>query len=337
MDSSWLRPAAAGLEILPARAFIDPLRPVDLAIITHAHADHARPGHKQVIATAQTLAIMAARLGPDFAETKTVLDYGESLMLGDLRLGMAPAGHILGSAQIIMDYNDTRIIAAGDYKRAADPTCQPFQPVPCDIFITEATFGLPVFRQPDPLAEIARLLALRARFQGRAILVAAYALGKAQRLIALLRQAGWDETIYLHGAMLGPCRIYQEFGVDLGDLQLVTTDRKSLPADQLAGQFVLAPPSALGSSWARRLPDPVSCMASGWMQVRARARQSGIECPLVISDHADWPDLLATLDEVRPRQVWVTHGREDALLHACKQRGLDARALRLIGYGEDSA
>jgi len=277
---------------------------------------------------------MAARYGDDFAVIKTPLGYGETMQLGDVQIGMAPSGHILGSAQIILEHNQTRLIAAGDYKRKADPTCAPFEIVACDIFITEATFGLPVFRHPDPQAEIKRLLKVAGLFPERSILIGAYALGKAQRVISLLRAAGYNAPVYLHGAMQNLCDLYQAHGVELGELRPASISERGKPSKELQGAIILAPPSAMHTSWARRLTDPLLVFASGWMQVRQRAKQRGVEFPLILSDHADWDDLLATIEEINPREVWVTHGREDALIHACQTRGISARALSLIGYDE---
>ena len=335
MDKSWIEIDSAGMHVVPAGAYVDPVRAVDTALITHGHADHARAGHRHVIATPETLAIMASRYGDNFAETTTALAYGDEMVIGNVKLGMAPAGHVLGSAQIILDYNQTRIIAAGDYKRKADPTCTAFEIVPCDIFITEATFGLPVFRHPEPADEIQKLLHARSLFPDRSIVIGAYALGKAQRVIALLRQAGWQEPIYLHGAIESLCDLYKNFGVDLGILKSATIGQRGVAQGYLKGQFVIAPPSALSAKWAQRLPDPMVVFASGWMQVRQRAKQRGVELPLILSDHADWQDLLRTIKEVSPKLVWVTHGREDALIHACQQMGIDAEALSLIGYDEE--
>ena len=330
----WVKIDRAGLSILPAAAHIDPLAKVQVALITHGHAGHARPGHHQVIATPETLAIMATRYGDDFAEIKPPLRYGEKLKLGDVHVGMAPSGHILGSAQIIVEYQNTRLIAAGDYKRKSDPTCAAFEIVPCDIFITEATFGLPVFRHPDPKAEIERLLKVKSLFPERSILIGAYALGKAQRVIALLRAAGYNAPIYIHGALQNLCNLYQEYGVELGELRPATSTNRGKPSQELEGAIIIAPPSAMNTVWARQLSDPLNVFASGWMQVRQRAKQRGVEFPLILSDHADWDDLLATIEAVNPGEVWVTHGREDALIHACQQRGISARALSLIGYDE---
>ena len=333
---NWVKKMAGGLSVLPADAMIDPTTPQPIALITHGHADHARSGHKHVIATPQTLDIMATRYGQNFAKTVTPLAFGETIELGEAHVSMAPAGHVLGSAQIIVDYNGQRLVAAGDYKRSPDPTCQPFEIVSCDVFITEATFALPVFRHPAPSIEINKLLQAKYLFPDRTILVGAYALGKAQRIIALLRKAGYNQPIYIHGALRKLCDLYERHGIELGPLLPASAGQAGTAQPDLIGQIVIAPPAAYASKWAQRLTDPLFAFASGWMQVRQRAKQKGVELPLILSDHADWPDLLHTLKEVGPKEVWITHGREDALLHACNKIGIKARALSLIGYEEAS-
>ena len=333
---NWVKTENSGLSVLPAKAMIDPVSPQPLALITHGHADHARAGHDHVIATPQTLDIMASRYGQNFAQSVTPLAYGEMLQLGQTQISMASAGHVLGSAQVIVDFQDQRLVAAGDYKRAPDPTCQPFEVVPCDVFITEATFALPVCRHPPPEAEIEKLLQAKYLFPDRTVLVGAYALGKAQRIIAMLRQAGYNQPIYIHGALQKLCELYERHGVELGPLRPASAGKAGQTQPELVGQIVIAPPSAFASKWAQRLTDPLFAFASGWMQVRQRAKQRGVELPIILSDHADWPDLLTTLSEIKPKEVWITHGREDALLHACAQLGITARALSLIGYEEAS-
>jgi putative mRNA 3-end processing factor len=224
-----------------------------------------------------------------------------------------------------------RVVASGDYKDRPDPTCAPFELVPCDVFITEATFGLPVFRHHDAEGEVAKLLRSVALFPDRAHLVGAYSLGKAQRVMAMLRGAGYDKPIYLHGAMEKITRYYQEHGIDLGQVELVRGAKKS----ELAGTITICPPSAMSDLWSRRFPDPVAAFASGWMRVRARARQHGITLPLVISDHADWNGLTETIAATGCSEVWVTHGQEDALVHWAKTKGLKARPLDIVGYGDE--
>jgi putative mRNA 3-end processing factor len=328
-----LVPTPAGLTCPPGDFTIDPLRPVDKALITHGHSDHARPGHGAVLATRETLDMMALRYGEGFAGATQAIGYGETIEIDGIAVTFQPAGHVLGSAQICVERGGMRIVASGDYKEAADPTCAPFTPIPCDVFITEATFGLPVFRHGDAADEVAKLLNSVAVFPERAHLIGAYALGKAQRVIALIRQAGYDKPIYLHGALETLCRYYVSRGIDLGELRPARDAMKA----ELAGAVALCPPSAVTELWARRFPDPVASFASGWMRVRARARQRGIELPLVISDHADWDGLTATIMATGAGEIWVTHGEEDALVHWCLMRGLKARPLRLVGYGEEEA
>ena len=328
-----LVPTPSGVCCKPGGFHIDPVRPVDRAIITHGHSDHARPGHGAVLATQETLDMMRLRYGENFAGTTQAISYGEQIKLGDVNVKLHPAGHVLGSAQIAVTGGKTRIIAAGDYKDAPDPTCAPFEIVPCDVFITEATFGLPVFRHGNAAGEISKLLASVTLFPERAHLVGAYSLGKAQRVIAMIRAAGFDAPIYLHGAMEKITRYYESRGIALGELRMAKGVKKS----DLAGTITLAPPSAITDIWTRRFPDPVAAFASGWMRVRARARQKGIELPLVISDHADWDGLCATIDATGASEIWVTHGEEEALVHWCKSKGLKARPLALVGYGDEDA
>jgi putative mRNA 3-end processing factor len=329
-----LCPTPAGLYSRAGGFHIDPTRPVDKALVTHGHSDHARPGHGAVLATPETLRIMAARYGEGFAGATQAARYGEAMRIGDATVRFEPAGHVLGSAQIVVEAGGLRIVASGDYKRRADPTCLPFVPVPCDIFITEATFALPVFRHPEPEAELAKLLASLAQFPERAHLVGAYSLGKAQRLIRMLRDAGYDRPVYLHGAMEKLSRLYEDLGVALGELAPATVAAGK--KGEFAGAVVICPPTEIAERWARRFPDPVPAFASGWMRIRQRAKQAGVELPLVLSDHADWDELTATIAELRPAEVWVTHGREEALVRWCALAGIPAKPLHMVGY-EDEA
>jgi len=311
-----------------AGAWIDPSRPKDRALVTHGHADHACGGHGEVFATPETLAIMGCRYG---TQQGHAVAYGEVARIGEVEVSFVPAGHVLGSAQIVLEHKGERVVVSGDYKRRPDPTCPPFQPVPCDIFITEATFGLPVFRHPATTDEIDKLLARLAANPDRCVLVGAYALGKAQRLIAEMRARGHHDPIYIHGALQRLCDLYVELGVELGELRPATGVKK----DELKGRIVLAPPSALNDRWSRRLPDPITAMASGWMRVRQRARQRLVEMPLIVSDHADWDELTTTIREAAPKEVWITHGREEALMHWCMTHQIKARELNLVGYEDE--
>jgi putative mRNA 3-end processing factor len=326
-----LLPTPAGLYCGLGGFHIDPTRPVDKAVITHGHSDHARPGHGSVLATPETLDLMGLRYGSNFAGTAQAARYGERLTVGGATVTFHPAGHVLGSAQVAVEHDGLRIVASGDYKDVADPTCARFELTKCDVFITEATFGLPVFRHGDPDGEIAKLLRSVALFPERAHLVGAYSLGKAQRVIALIRKAGYERPIYLHGALESITAYYQSRGVSLGELRAARDADKS----QRAGAIVLCPPSALNELWSRRFPDPVTAFASGWMRVRARGRQRGVALPLVISDHADWDGLTATIAATGAGEIWVTHGQEDALVHFSMTHGLKARPLALVGYGDE--
>ncbi|GAB5489516.1 MAG: ligase-associated DNA damage response exonuclease [Parasphingorhabdus sp.] len=304
------------------------MRPVENALVTHGHADHARGGHENVWATPETLAIMNLRYGTDLGNP---VPFGSGIEMGGVKISYHSAGHVLGSAQILMEYQGEKVVATGDYKRRHDPTCAPFEVLQCDIFITEATFGLPVFRHPPTSEEIAKLLEVKKGNPDRCVLVGAYALGKAQRVIGELREAGYNDPIYLHGALEKMCNLYSELGVQLGDIRPVL----ETPKEDMRGQIVLAPPSALNDRWSRRLPDPVTAMASGWMRVRQRARQRNVELPIIMSDHADWDELTQTIAEVAPSETWVTHGREDALVRWCELNQMKAKALSMIGREEE--
>ena len=313
--------------------YVDPVRPVPQAVVTHAHADHCRPGHGALLATPETVALARTRYGADAFGATQALAPGEPLRIGEVDLRLVPAGHVLGSAQVVVERGGARAVVSGDYKRHGDPTCAPFEPVACDLFVTEATFGLPVFRHPAPEGEVAKLLASLTAFPERAHAIGVYALGKAQRLILELRRAGWDRPIFLHGAIAKLCEVYETLGVGLGPLAPATGAEPAA----LRGEVVLAPPGALADVWARRLPDPVIGAASGWMRVRQRAKQRGVELALVISDHADWDGLTATIGETGAAEVWVTHGEAEGLVHWCGTQGIAARPLSLAGMGEEDA
>jgi len=329
--ASWLFPRPEGLYCAPGDFFIDPIRPVARAVVTHGHGDHARPNNAAVLATPETIGIMRVRYGEAAGGSLDALPYGEERRIGGVSLSLHPAGHILGSAQVQLTWQGSCAVISGDYKRAADPTCPPFELRRCDLFITEATFGLPVFRHENAAREARRLIASITANPDRSHLLGAYGLGKCQRMIVVLRQAGFDAPIYLHGALEQLCAFYRQQGFDLGPLGSIAGKSK----DALKGALVMCPPSELAGRWSRRLSDPLTAFASGWMRVRARARQRGVELPLVVSDHADWPELIDTITETGASEVWVTHGREDALVHALAMRGLTARALSLVGFEDE--
>lgn len=327
----WLYPTERGLFCEPGDFYIDPSRAVDRAVITHGHSDHARPGHDAVLATAETVAVMKERMGDSCATSFQPQPLRTPIQLNGVGVRLVPAGHILGSAQVVMDWNGQRAVVSGDYKRAADPTCEPFEIVPCDVFVTEATFALPVFHHEPAEREAARLLeSIRANPE-RTHLLGVYSLGKCQRMIKLLRLAGYDETIYLHGALVGVTALYESLGVALGPVSHVADAEKG----DLAGALVMGPPSAVADRWSRRFADPVTAFASGWMRVKGRVRQRGVELPLIVSDHADWTELLDTIAETGAEDVWVTHGRDDALVYQLDKMGRKARALSLVGFEDE--
>src|SRR5689334_11099797 len=243
-----LCPKPEGLYCAPGDFYIDPVRPVARAVITHGHADHARAGHGAVLATEATLDIMAERYGAGFAEARQAAAYGEAVDRDAVTVSLVPAGHVLGSAQIVLRWKGLTMVVSGDYKRRRDPTCSAFEPVPCDVFVSEATFGIPVFRHPPDSDEVAKLLKSVGQFPERTHLVGAYALGKAQRIIRLLREADYDKTIYVHGALESMNVLYGRFGVELGDVAPATTEKKK----GFEGAIVIAPPSAISDKWARR-------------------------------------------------------------------------------------
>ncbi len=328
-----LYPTPEGLYCPAGKFHIDPVRPVERALITHGHSDHARAGHDKVLATRQTLDIMRIRYGADFCRSEQPVRFGETVVIDGVSVSFHPAGHVLGSAQIAVEKDGTRIVTSGDYKRSIDPTCAAFEPVACDVFITEATFGLPVFHHPNPAEEMAKLLTSLRQFPERSHLIGAYALGKAQRVISLLRRSGYDRPIYIHGALSKLCAYYASEGIDLGELRPATDEDQK--TRDFRGEVIVGPPSAFNDRWARRFSDPLPVFASGWMMVRQRAKQRGVELPLVISDHCDWPELTATISELSPQQVWVTHGREEALVRWCELQNIAARPLHLVGYEDE--
>lgn len=331
----WMQIRPQGLFCVPANTFIDPHSPVENAIITHGHADHARPGHRRLIATPDTISIMQTRYPDDAPELVTALEYGEAIELsGNVKLRLVPAGHILGSAQVVLEHRGRRIVISGDYKRHDDPTCEPFDVVPCDTFVTEATFALPVFSHPPLEHEVGKLLRSLDAFPECTHLVGVYALGKCQRVMHALRSGGYEQPFYLHGAVIKLTQFYESKGMDFGPWHPVA-DYRGKARETFRGRVVLCPPGSLADRWSRSLPDPIPAMASGWMQIRARARQRRAEMPLIVSDHADWADLIRTCEETGAKHVWITHGRVDALQHELTKRGIAAKALDLVGREEE--
>ncbi len=318
------------LNIIPINVFIDPQYPVERAIITHAHADHAKPGHKKVLGTKETLEIMKIRYGKECAKEFQYLNYGQKISIDGVSITLFPAGHIIGSSQVLLEYKNHKIVITGDYKTMKDSTSSAFELIKCDTLVTEATFGLPIFKHPNPNTEITKVLESVETNNDTNHLIGVYALGKAQRIIKLLRENGFQDTIFIHGALKKICDYYQSTGINLGKLQTVTKDISSYKQ-----KIILAPPSALKDRWSRKFRNKILSQASGWMNIKQRVKQSLIEIPLVISDHSDWNELTKTISECGAENIWVTHGREEGLVHWCKTIGLNAKPLSLKGREEE--
>ena len=319
------------LHIIPINTHIDPYKPVENAIITHGHADHAKPGHKNVLATKETIEIMKIRYGENCAENFQELKLNQKLKIDDVSITFYPAGHILGSVQVLAEFKGEKINFTGDYKISKDKTCTQFQPVKCHSLVTEATFGLPIFQHPNENFEINKLLNSLQLFPERPHIIGVYALGKAQRVLSLLRQQGYDNEIFIHGSLEKLCNYYQKNGIFLGKVSKVNNTIKK----NYDGEIILAPPSAIKNVWSRKFDDPIISQASGWMSIKQRAKQSLVELPLIISDHADWNELTDTVKEVSPENVLVTHGREEALLSFLKKKGYNCGSLNLLGYEDE--
>ena len=318
-----------GLYCAAGGFYIDPWQPVEKALVTHAHADHARPGSAAYLCAAPGLGLLKRRL-PD--ATIEAIPYGERRAIGDVSVSFHPAGHILGSAQVRVEHRGEVGVVSGDYKRADDPTCAAFEPVACHTLITEATFALPVYTW-DPAADVVNEIVAwwsENRVEGRASVLFCYVLGKAQRILALLR-GRIDAPVRLHGAMEAATEAYREAGVEMAAAERIGEQERG---KALAGALVLAPLPARGTTWIRRLPHPSTAFASGLMRVRGVRRQRAFDRGFVLSDHADWPALLATIEETGATKVLATHGWSDALARYLAERGRETGTLRTAYEGE---
>jgi putative mRNA 3-end processing factor len=319
----------AGLYCRPGDFFIDPSRPVGRAVITHAHADHARAGCESYLATPACAVLIKARLGSDLRVQE--LPYGAPLDVNGVRLSLHPAGHILGSAQVRLERDGEVWVVTGDFKRHPDPTCTPFEPLRCHTLITESTFGLPVFSWPDPRDVVADINSwwLKNSEQGKPSILFAYSLGKAQRIAALV-DAG-SGPIFTHGAVEHMIEAYRRTGISLSLTRPVS---ESLQRRDFSGALVIAPPSAEGSPWMRRFPGAARALVSGWMQIRGNRRRRAVDRGFVLSDHADWKGLLDTIDDSGAENIRVTHGFEEEMVQFLREKGLAAQALRTVLDGE---
>jgi len=330
-----LTETSSGLWCASGRFHIDPWEPVDHAVITHAHGDHARPGSAAYLCSSSCEPLLRRRFGPEV--TIQSIPYGQSLTVGDVRISFHPAGHVLGSAQIRLEGADGVWVVAGDYKRAPDPTCAPFEPVPCDVFVTESTFGLPIYRWDSTemvIDDVASWWSTN-KEAGRTSVLFCYTIGKVQRVLAELMRVT-DRPVYVHGMMLGMIDTYRQSGVSMLPVEPVIerTGRGRSRAASFAGELVLAPLSARGTPWMRRLGDISDAFASGLMRVRGVRRQRGYDRGFVLSDHADWPALLQTIAETGASRVLATHGYAEPLARYLSEQGLESGVIRTAWEGE---
>ena len=309
--------------------FIDPWRPVPCAVITHGHGDHARRGMGRYHVVADGLPILQWRLGDQPYHAHA---YGEPFRLGDALVSLHSAGHVLGSAQVRIEVDGQVWVASGDYKRQPDPTCAPFEVVPCDTFITEATFGLPVYRWPDTREVVQEVVDWREECaaNGEVAILYCYALGKAQRVLAELLALD-PQPVWLHGAVDAGVQVYRQAGIPMvPTLAVAETDKHF----DYAGKLIIAPPSAAGSAWLRRFKRAQQGFASGWMRLRGNRRRGNYDRGFVLSDHADWPDLLRTVRETGASRVIATHGNTDALVRMLNESGIRTDVFS-TAYGQD--
>lgn len=319
-----------GLYCEAGHFYIDPWKPVDTALITHAHADHAYSGHKSYYATSISEGILRRRLGQGI--NLEGVKYGDKIKLGNTWVSFHSAGHVLGSAQVRVEHKDEVWVASGDYKRDLDPSCDPFEVVECDAFITEATFGLPIYHWDSGEVTAEQIYTWWQGDLTRPSLLFCYAFGKSQRVLAELTKFT-DKTVYLHGAVHTLTEIYRDAGIEMLPTVPVSQMEKSY---KFAGDLIIAPPSGHRSSWMKRFKRPQTAFASGWMAVRGNRRRRGYERGFVLSDHADWPGLLKTIEQTKAKKVYVTHGQNDVLARYLNEKmDLEAQPLDTLFEGEN--
>jgi len=328
ISGDMLRVDASGLWCERGGFYIDPWLPVPKALITHAHSDHARPGSEAYLCSSSCGPLLRERLGPNIA--METLRYGESQRIGEVSVSFHPAGHVLGSAQIRVEDKGERWVVSGDYKLDPDPTCTPFEPVPCHVFVTESTFGLPIYRwreQSEILVSIHDWWRLN-RQRGRCSVIFAYPLGKAQRLLAGLETAF---PVFCHGAVERINRVYRESGITLSETQNPLEAPRGYDWSQA---LVIAPPSAQGSPWMKRFGPYSTAFVSGWMRIRGTRRRRSIDRGFVLSDHADWPGLQRAIKETGAERILVTHGYRQPMVRWLREQGRQAAALETRFEGE---
>ena len=317
---------AEGLYCPAADVWIDPSRPVERALITHAHADHARAGSGEYWAVNQSEGVLRQRLGHEIK--LNAVTYGEILTIGKAKISFHSAGHVLGSAQIRIEVGKEVWLVTGDYKRCHDPSCTPFEIVKCDVIITESTFGLPIYRWKTGHEITKEIHQWWSEESEHPSLLFCYAFGKAQRVLAELKALGINDEILLHGAVETVTRHYREAGIEMAKTCPVSAIERKNP---LKGRLIIAPPSAYRSAWMKRFKEPQTAFASGWMTVRGARRRRGYERGFVLSDHADWPGLIQTIKESGAKRVYVTHGQDDVIARYLREvEGIEADSLKVL-------
>jgi putative mRNA 3-end processing factor len=326
-----LRETPQGLYCDAGDFYVDPWRPVPRAVVTHAHSDHARSGCGSYLAARSGAAILQMRLGPD--ARISLVDLGETQAIGAARVSLHPAGHITGAAQVRIEVAGEVCVVSGDYKLQDDPTCPPFEPIRCHTFVTESTFGLPIYRW-DPPADVFAGVNQWWRSnqsEGKTSVLFGYTVGKAQRLLASVDSS--IGPIFAHGAVINACRAYRACGVKLPPVHSVL---EAQPKFDWSQALVVAPPSALGTTWLRRFGDVSTGLASGWMRVRGIRRRRAVDRGFVLSDHVDWQDLMSAIAATEAEQIWVTHGYTSQVVRTLQSRGLDARTVATQFTGESA-
>jgi putative mRNA 3-end processing factor len=329
-EQALLRIDGRGLYCAAGDFHIDPWQPVKTALITHAHGDHAHQGNETYICSQDSRPLLRHRLGAE--EEINAVAYSHEFKLGDVKVSFHPAGHILGSSQIRVEYDGQVWVVSGDYKRAHDPTCKPFEVVKCDVFITEATFALPIYRWETGAETARQVLAWwnQNRKESRPSILYCYSLGKAQRLLAELAALDKTRDVYVHGAMIKLTQIYRDAGVEMLNTIPVSDEKKDF-----AGELILAPPSAHRSPWTKRFKGADQAFASGWMRVRGARRRRGYDRGFVLSDHGDWSELITTVRDTGARFVYPTHGYSDTLARYLNSNGIEAAPLQVTAYGDE--
>lgn len=331
MHPCYIKKTDKGIYCAKGQFFVDPWKHVPIALITHAHGDHAYFGSDLYYCSENCFNVLQHRLGP--GASIIAKPYGEKFKLGDAWVSFHPAGHILGSSQIRIELKGCVTVISGDYKREIDPTCTPFEVIECDEFLTESTFALPIYHWPNPNQVIEDIISWYRdnKNSGHSSILFCYSLGKAQRIQALLKDK-LENPILVHGAIASMNEVYEKNGVQLAQWKRV----QESDADKFTSSLILAPPSALGSTWLRKFNPSKTALASGWMTVRGTRRRRGYDTGFVISDHADWPSLIKTVQQTKAKKIWITHGIEDTLARYIEETfSIKASPFHLSAWGQE--